>query len=62
MSIGFGQFILILIVALLLLGKFPKLKEDLSNGLNNLKELMDSSKKKESDDTSQEKSQNKKLK
>tara|TARA_B100000614_G_scaffold262739_1_gene298090 strand:- start:17854 stop:18030 length:177 start_codon:yes stop_codon:yes gene_type:complete len=56
MSIGFGQLILILIVALLLLGKFPKLKEDLSNGLNNLKELIDSSKKKESNDNSQEKS------
>lgn len=57
MSIGFGQLILILIVALLLLGKFPKLKEDLSNGLNNLKELIDSSKKKQSNDNSQEKSQ-----
>lgn len=36
MSIGFGQLIIILIIAIILFGKFPNLIRDLSNGIKAL--------------------------
>ena len=37
MSIGLGQLIIIIILIIILFGKFPKLMDDLTKGINNFK-------------------------
>ncbi len=47
MSVSFTQILIIILVALFLLGKFPSIKKDLSKGIQHVQELISSSKEKE---------------
>lgn len=40
MSIGFGQIVLIIVIVVILFGKFPGLSKDLFNGLANIQTLL----------------------
>ena len=44
MRIGFGQILILILVALIFFGKFPKLVEDLTKGAEKLKNLISFSK------------------
>lgn len=44
MSVGFGQMLIIVLLALLLLGKFPNIKDDLMKGVTNFLDLMSKTK------------------
>ena len=42
MRIGFGQIIIIIVVVLILFGKFPQIMNNFLNGLKNIKKSLES--------------------
>lgn len=50
MSIGLGQLLLIIIIAIILFGKFPNITQDFQKGIKKIQELVQDSPKSSSKD------------